>query len=68
MMPQLDKERSVYNLKEQALASTIGHALGLQRKESPDFIALVRKKNTNGRGAEWAREKETKEKTARPQI
>ena len=40
MLPNVDKERGSYNLKEAALARCVGTALGLKRHESPDFLAL----------------------------
>ena len=40
ILPNVDKERSVYKLKEQALAVVIGNALGLKRGASKDFLAL----------------------------
>ncbi len=40
MLPNVDKERGSYNLKEAALARCVGAALGLKRHESPDFLAL----------------------------
>ena len=40
MLPNIDKERGTYNLKEAALARCVGSALGLKRHESPDFLKL----------------------------
>ena len=40
MLPNIDKERGTYNLKEAALARCVGAALGLKRHESPDFLKL----------------------------
>jgi hypothetical protein len=40
ILPNADKERAAYNLKEAALAVCLGKALGLKRNESPDFLAL----------------------------
>jgi DNA ligase-4 len=40
MLPNIDKERGTYNLKEAALARCVGSALGLKRHESPDFLRL----------------------------
>jgi len=40
VLPQMDKERAAYGLKEAALARCLGLALGLKRGVSPDFIAL----------------------------
>jgi len=40
LLPNIDKERSAYMLKEAALARCLGLALGLKKDISPDFIKL----------------------------